>query len=182
MEQRASQQNLGEHFPTLKKILVFFVDSMIAESNFSISDEWNQKRLAYELDSEDHAGDDKFYVLLEQTLNEHTPAAEDLLTVFYTCLVLGFQGNAPENRDRIIQKISDRIQNWFRKGNAKSASKDDYQVNTKDYRKRPTPIFIVTLIVLVGLSVLLAVSNNLTFKSHTKNLQESLARIITWRN
>jgi len=70
--------------------LIFFVDSMISESGLAVAATWNRSRLAYE--QKELAGDEKFFDLLDETLNDPSDEASLRLPVFYTCLGLGFMG------------------------------------------------------------------------------------------
>src|SRR5689334_596798 len=85
-----TEPGLGAQWRKVELALVFFVDSMIAESGLSVSAMWHQNRLAYE--RKELAGDEKFFDLLDETLNDPSPEATERLQIFYTCLGVGFTG------------------------------------------------------------------------------------------
>jgi type VI secretion system protein ImpK len=90
--------------------LIFFVDSMIADGNFSISGDWNNDRLAYERN--ELAGDEKFFDLLDASLAERTAEADERLVIFYTCIGLGFTGwyaTQPEFLRKKMIEIAPRL-------------------------------------------------------------------------
>ena len=81
----------------LEMPITFFVDSIIAESNLRCAGQWHKERLAYA--QNELAGDEKFFDLLDETLNDPSPEATERLVIFYVCLGLGFTGwyaNQPE--------------------------------------------------------------------------------------
>ena len=63
MAKAASEVRLSQQARKVELPLIFFVDSMISESNLSFAAEWNQNRLAF--DRQELAGDEKFFDLLE---------------------------------------------------------------------------------------------------------------------
>ncbi|HEY0791525.1 MAG TPA: DotU family type IV/VI secretion system protein [Chthoniobacterales bacterium] len=81
---------LRAQWSKLEMPLVFFVDSMIAESKAPFAATWHVRRLAYQ--EKELAGDEKFFDLLDETLADPSPEATERLKVFYTCLGLGFCG------------------------------------------------------------------------------------------
>jgi type VI secretion system protein ImpK len=91
--------------------LVFFVDSMICQSQSPAAAQWSLNRLAKEKYNE-LAGDDRFFVLLRETLEDHTEDASERLAVFYQCLWLGFTGPYDRKPDKLrecVDEIRPRI-------------------------------------------------------------------------
>ena len=106
----AADLHLAEQFRKIELPLIFFVDSMIAESKLPFAAQWNQNRLAY--DRQELAGDEKFFDLLEETLKESGESAAERLAVFYVCIGLGFTGiyfNQPELLRKTMLSIAPRI-------------------------------------------------------------------------
>src|SRR5579859_830230 len=68
MSRAATDLRLSMQARKVELPLIFFVDSMIAESRLPFAAEWNQNRLAY--DRQELAGDEKFFDLLDETLKE----------------------------------------------------------------------------------------------------------------
>src|SRR6476659_4381079 len=64
---------LKAHWQKLELPLIFFVDSMISESGLTVAGEWNRNRLSY--DRKELAGDEKFFDLLDETLNDPSDEA-----------------------------------------------------------------------------------------------------------
>jgi type VI protein secretion system component VasF len=90
--------------------LVFFVDSLIAESRLPYAAQWNRERLAYERN--ELAGDEAFFDVVEETLKDPGEEATERLGLYYVCLGLGFTGiNArqPEYLRRTLLAIAPRI-------------------------------------------------------------------------
>jgi hypothetical protein len=85
---KALGANLAEAWDKVELPLMFFCDFMIKESALPWAREW--KELAFE--RHEMAGDEKFFDLLEETLKDKSPNANDRLAVFYTCMGLGFSG------------------------------------------------------------------------------------------
>ena len=96
---------LRAQWAKLEMPLVFFVDSMIAESGLPVAAAWHQHRLAY--DRKELAGDEKFFDLLDETLADSSAEATERLKVFYTCLGLGFCGWYAGQPEYLRGKMSD---------------------------------------------------------------------------
>ena len=74
----------------LEMPVTFFVDSIIAESNLRCAAEWHKNRIAYM--HNELAGDEKFFDLLDETLNDPSPEASERLIIYFICIGLGFTG------------------------------------------------------------------------------------------
>jgi len=92
-------------FEKVRVPLIFFVDSMIAESKLGMAGEWHRNRLAYEF--KELAGDEKFFDYLDETLAEEGVEANERLAIFYTCLGLGFQGWYTGQAEYLRKKMID---------------------------------------------------------------------------
>ncbi|MGB9274303.1 MAG: DotU family type IV/VI secretion system protein, partial [Terrimicrobiaceae bacterium] len=94
----------------LEMPVTFFVDSMISESNLQCAAQWHKNRIAY-LHNE-LAGDEKFFDLLDETLNDPSPEATERLFIYYVCMGLGFTGwyaGQPEYLRRKMETVAKRI-------------------------------------------------------------------------
>lgn len=90
--------------------VLFFVDSMIAESKLPCAAQWHKERLAFARNQ--LAGDEKFYDLLDETLADPSKEATERLTIYYVCLGLGFTGwysGQPEYLRKKMEVIAKRI-------------------------------------------------------------------------
>ncbi len=107
----SADSSLERHWLPLELPLIFFIDSMISESQLPVAAEWNRKRIAYE--RKELAGDQKFFDLLESTLADQGVDATARVPVFYTCLGLGFLGmhaGHPEAVQKYMTDLSARIE------------------------------------------------------------------------
>src|SRR5580692_5586242 len=105
-----SDPRLASQYKKMEMPLIFFVDSMLAESKLSLAPQWHKNRMAYE--RKELAGDEKFFDLLDETLAEKGSEADERLEVYYACLGLGFQGwyaGQPEYLRKKMHEISLRI-------------------------------------------------------------------------
>jgi type IV/VI secretion system ImpK/VasF family protein len=94
----------------LEMPVTFFVDSMISESNLQCAAEWHKNRIAYS--HNELAGDEKFFDLLDETLNDPSPEATERLFIYYVCMGLGFTGwyaGQPEYLRRKMETVAKRI-------------------------------------------------------------------------
>jgi type VI secretion system protein ImpK len=94
----------------LEMPITFFVDSIIAESNLHCAAQWHKNRIAYTHD--ELAGDEKFFDLLDETLDDSSPEATERLIIYYICIGLGFTGwyaSQPEYLRRKMETIAKRI-------------------------------------------------------------------------
>ena len=110
---------------------------MISEIGLSWAREW--KELAFE--HQEMAGDEKFFDLLEETLKDKSPAANQRLAVFYTCIGLGFTGwytGQPEYLRRKMKEIAARLQAGGQIADAARICADAYEkVDTRDLIEPP---------------------------------------------
>lgn len=111
---RKTQENelLNNEYKKIEKPLVFFVDYILKESDFSFSQDYQiMARLYNEL-----SGDDKFFDLLEQALKD--PNCDDqIIEVYYLMLGLGFDGaykRDPKEVIKIMYDCSDRLNNHIK--------------------------------------------------------------------
>jgi len=78
MSKATSDSRLSQQARKMELPLIFFVDSMISESNLPFAGQWNQNRLAY--DRQELAGDEKFFDLLDETLKDSSEDAVERLS------------------------------------------------------------------------------------------------------
>lgn len=109
IEYKASQDRmLGLQYSKMKLPLIFFTDSMIAESKISFAAEWDDNRLAYE--HSEMTGDHKFFEILEEIFEDRLNSQEECLYVFYVCIGLGFKGiYKPKTKQKQLQQIMWKI-------------------------------------------------------------------------
>jgi len=88
---------LEREFIWIEKPLVFFIDYMVKEGRFPFRDEWWELSRNYN----ELSGDEKFFDLLNETLNN--PDFNNSFVLFYIMLGLGFDGVYQYNRKYIEQ-------------------------------------------------------------------------------
>jgi type IV/VI secretion system ImpK/VasF family protein len=159
--------------------LIFFVDSMIAESNLAVAAKWNQNRLAYQRN--ELAGDEKFFDLLDETLNDPSDEATERLLIFYTCLGLGFTGwytGQPEYLRGKMLDISHRIRAAIDSDKAAKLCPEAYQgVDTRDLVEAPASKLGGIAIVFVGLCLTVLAVEIYLFRTASLSLTDSLSAI-----
>jgi type VI protein secretion system component VasF len=79
---------LADQLSKMQLPLVFFVDYMIKEGPFEFKNSWTELARDYN----ELSGDEKFFDILDDTLADPSPSATERISVFYTCIALGFYG------------------------------------------------------------------------------------------
>jgi len=163
-------------FQQVELALIFFVDSIIADGNLSISGDWNKDRLAYERN--ELAGDEKFFDLLDATLAEKTPEANERLVVYYTCIGLGFTGwyaSQPEFLRKKMIEIAPRLRERMETDATARLCAAAYEnVNTSNL---PLPVgsrVIGLALVFGGLLVVTLIANFYLFKLSSHDLSVAI--------
>jgi type VI secretion system protein ImpK len=159
--------------------LIFFVDSMISESGLSVAATWNRARLAY--DRKELAGDEKFFDLLDETLNDQSDEASQRLLVFYTCLGLGFTGwyaGQPEYLRGKMLDISQRIRTAMETDKTVKICPESYlNVDTRDLVEPPASRLGGIAVVFAGLCLIVLTVEAYLFRAASLSLTDSLSAI-----
>jgi len=157
MAKGRSDVRLAGQVEKIEMPMIFFVDSLIAESGLPFAGEWNQNRLAY--DRDELAGDEKFFDLLDETLKDPGEEASERLAVFYTCVGLGFTGiyfNQPEFLRKTLLTIAPRIRTQMEADQSARICPEAYEgVDTRDLVQPPGSR--VAFMVIVFLCFILSV-------------------------
>ncbi|MBN1670877.1 MAG: DotU family type IV/VI secretion system protein, partial [Kiritimatiellae bacterium] len=181
MKSAAGGANLSAAYEKVELPLMFFVDSMIAESKQEFSDRWNKERLAYERN--ELAGDEKFYDLLDETLADASEAAAERLVIFYTCIGLGFTGwyaGQPEYLERKMKEIAVRIRKEVKTDDSGMICPQAYQnLDTRDLIEPPGHKLVGIAIALVGLILVLFLTNVILYQQASRDLSSALRTIIS---
>jgi hypothetical protein len=85
--------------------IIFFADSMVRDSKLACARGWDDIAAEHH----EYAGDDKFFDLLDETLQDRSKDATEQLAVFYTCLGLGFVGGLYGQPEAIRRKMHDCV-------------------------------------------------------------------------
>ncbi len=106
-EKCSSDPLLNKEFLTIEKSLIFFIDYVIKEGNFTFSKSWKNLSKKYgEL-----SGDDKFFDILQSILLD--PTAEERVEVLYLLMGLGFDGSFkgnPSNIENLMRTCVSKMQ------------------------------------------------------------------------
>ncbi len=179
-EKSRSEHRLSSQYRKMEPALIYFVDSVIAESRLPYASTWHQDRLAYAKD--ELSGDERFFELLDQTQTERGEEAAERLAVFYTCLGLGFTGMYAGQHDEIkrrMETLAPRIRNFVESDDSARICPSAYEhVNTANL---PLPVgtrLLGIVILFVGLLIIVVMTNVVLFKSASSELSTSLDKII----
>jgi type VI protein secretion system component VasF len=171
---------LGEQYRKVELPLIFFADSMIAESALPFAQKWNNNRLAF--GRNERAGDEKFFTLLDETLQDPKPEADERLAIFYVCIGLGFTGGSGGSADFLkkkMQEIAPRVKAYVDADESAFITPASYQHTNLSNLPLPMAASLVPLlIVLAGLLLVVVAVNVYTFHSASAELNQSLDAII----
>lgn len=174
-----SDPALRVQWQKLELPMIFFVDSMISESALAAAAAWNRNRLAYE--RKELAGDEKFFDLLDETLNDPGDEASQRLLVFYTCLGLGFTGwyaGQPEYIRGKMLEIGQRLKTAMDTDKSVRICPETYlNVDTRDLVEPPTSRLGGIAIVFAGLCLIVVMVEIYLFHAASLSLTDSLSAV-----
>lgn len=173
-----SVPGMGEQFGKVRLPLIYFMDFMVRESALPFARSWKHLQ---EEEAREIVGDEKFFVLLDQTLAEQGDAANQRLAVFYCAIGLGFTGihlNEPDVLRRKMLEISGRIRGMVDTEDSSKVTPEAYQNVREDVLQKPVAQGIATwMIALVGMAVLFVVGSYVGYNSAVSEIKESLSKI-----
>ncbi|HYE63425.1 MAG TPA: DotU family type IV/VI secretion system protein [Phycisphaerales bacterium] len=159
----------------IELVLIFFVDSMILNSN--LGGGW--KPLSGERG--ELAFEEKFWDLLEDALRDPSDTATQRLAVFYVCIGLGFTGlytGQPDYIRRKMLEISARLRGMIDANQAARICNDAYDgVDTRNLTQPPNRSLTGVVIALVALTVVLLVAYVQLFRYAGQQLDASFTNI-----
>src|SRR5207302_747457 len=171
-----TDMRLSQQARKIELALIFFVDSMISESNVPFKEEWNQNRLAY--DRQELAGDEKFFDLLDETMRESGEEASERLAVFYTCVGLGFSGiyfKQPEFLRKTMLSIAPRIRHLVETDQNGRICPETYDgVDTSNLVQPPSSRMAVVGLVFAGFTLAVLISYFVMYRGASQSLIASL--------
>lgn len=180
MQKGSGDIRLSGQVKKVEMPLLFFVDSLIAESTLSFAAQWNQNRLAYERN--ELAGDEKFFDLLEETMKDPSEEASERLAVFYTCIGLGFVGvyfRQPEYLRKTMLTIAPRIRHLVETDQTARICPETYEgVDTRDLVQPPSSKMVLVGILFLCFILAVLVSYVWMYRAASKNLSASLDQIL----
>lgn len=164
----------------LRMPILFFVDSIIAESKLQCAPQWHMNRLAYA--ENELAGDEKFFDCVEEALADPSPEATERLVFFYVCMGLGFvgwYGGQPEYLRRKMETIAKRISDSVDIADIRRICPEAYQyLDTRNLIEPPSSKIGAMLIAFLALSLIVFAVNFYLFKIGSIGLTESLREIL----
>ncbi len=174
----AASPELKAAYDRVEIVLVYFADWLIRTSKLPFSTSWSD--LALERGKP--GGDEDFFDELDKTLKETTPDALDRLTIFYTCLGLGFTGwyaGQPEFLRKKMTEIHARVRSRVDSGSTERVTPEAYEhVNTADLVEPPSTRVVGLAIVLVGLALTVLAANAALYLERRGELRDTLQQII----
>lgn len=173
----ASSGELAAQFEKVRLPLLFFADFMIKESDLPFARDWQE--LARE--ENEHAGDEKFFDMLDETLADKSAQANERLAVFYTCIGLGFTGfytGQPEYLRKAMTEMSSRIRDKIDLSESARICPEAYEhVNTANLIEPPGAKLVGIVIGFAGLVIVLFIANILLFQQSRSDLGTALDEI-----
>ncbi len=156
----AAQPGLADDYAKVEVVLMYFADSMIRESRLAFARDWPE--LAREQGKA--AGDEEFFDELDRTLAEpDSDSARQRLTVFYTCMGLGFTGWYTGNHDHLRKKMNElasRLRGTMDADKAARVCPEAYEgVNTADLIEPPARKLLGVGILFGGLALAVLAAN-----------------------
>jgi type VI protein secretion system component VasF len=169
---------LTSQYEKIELPLLFFVDFTIKESKLMFAYDW------YELGRERNelAGDEKFFDLLDENLEDTSDAATERLVIFYTCIGLGFTGfytGQPENIKRLMSKISARISGMIDADEKSFICPEAYEnVDARDFVEPPSTRLVGIGITLIGLIVVWSIAYFCLLRWTLDDVSKSVDKVI----
>jgi type VI protein secretion system component VasF len=180
MSRAATDARLSQQARKIELPLIFFVDSMISESQLPFAAEWNQNRLAY--DRQELAGDEKFFDLLDETLKENGEDAAERLAVFYGCIGLGFTGiyfKQPEFLRKTMLSIAPRIRHLDENDHNAKICPEAYEgVDTRNLVQPPSSRMVIVGLIFAGFTLAVLISYFVMYRSASTNLSRSIEEVL----
>jgi type IV/VI secretion system ImpK/VasF family protein len=173
------ETRLWRQYTSVKLSLLFFIDSIICESELTFSNEWDKNRLAYQ--EGELTGDMKFFESLELLLAEYTKDSDECLKLYYIFLGLGFSGaysGSPEILEEFMDKIKKRL-NYIAENkktecvssNALKNIDDRYLIRNNYFTGKNLTVFAILLFLIWF------VFNTILFYNTAGNLQDNLEKV-----
>lgn len=176
----AADFRLGTQLKKMEMALLFFIDSMIAESKLPFAAQWNQHRLAYE--KNELAGDEKFFDIVDEALNDPSEEASERLAVLYLCLGLGFSGiyfRQPEFLRKTMLAIAPRIRHLLDTEQMARICPETYEhTDTRNLVKPPSNRLVVVAILFLCFTLAVVVSYVLMYRDASVGLKSALQNVL----
>jgi len=179
---RAEGAGLGEHFGKVRLPLIYFVDYMVRESSLPFARSWKHLQ---EEELKRIAGDQDFFVQLDETLAEQGDAANQRLAVYYNCLALGFKGmytgqaDGPNFLRKKMLEIASRIRPLMdAEENARICPEAHQNVDKRELEISAAPGIVRWIVVLAIMVVALLAANKIGYDEATETISTALKGIV----
>lgn len=180
IQKSSGEMRLSMQAKKMELPLLFFVDSMIAESSLPFAGQWNQNRLAYERN--ELAGDEKFFDLLEETMKDSSEDASERLAVFYNCIGLGFSGiyfRQPEYLRKTMLTIAPRIRHLVEADQTAKICPDAYEgIDTRNLVEPPGSKMMFVGILFLCFILSVGITYVFLYLSASRSLSSSMDLIL----
>jgi type VI secretion system protein ImpK len=171
---------LAQQYDRVERPLVYFVDFMIEESSLPFAGEWKSKRLQNEYYSVND-GDEHFFDLLDETLRDNSREATERLSVFYTCVGLGFTGfyaGQPEYLRRKMMEMNARLRDVMEtEAGARIVPEAYAHTDTSDLVQPPTRSLVSLVIAMVVVLVSLMVTSVYLYMTQSSEMRDAFDTI-----
>lgn len=163
----------------IELVMIFFADSMIRDSKLECARGWDDIAAEYD----EYAGDDKFFDLLDEALEDRSSEATEQLAVYYTCLGLGFVGGLFGQPEAIRRKMHDcvaRIGDTMDDASRGRICREAYDYTDRRPLNVPRAQKIMTRVgLLVAIFITVFVAAGVGYHQAQKRLSDSLETIQT---
>ena len=169
---------LAEQYERVELPLTFFVDNVVCTGPSPLSDNW--QRLAYKKDRV--TGDTDFCDELDALLEEpETPSTNERLSVFYTCVGLGFTGDRladPALRQKRMAQMARRLRSFMELEDRAKVTPQAYAHTLRDMLIPPPVAPVWKLgVALLGLVLTLAILNAYLYREQSGKLVNTLHKM-----
>lgn len=170
----------------IEPILVYFADSMILSSELKFAGGW--KPISHDpavigLKVEPELGfEERFWDMLEESLRDPSESATQRLSVYYTCIGLGFTGlytGQPDYVKRKMLEIAARLRGQIDADFASRICQDSYEhTDERELQMRRGRRLVGLVLVLVTMSVALLIGYVIAFRQSSKTLKGALSDVV----
>ncbi|ARN56925.1 DotU family type IV/VI secretion system protein [Sedimentisphaera salicampi] len=176
-EQSQESQALESQFNKVKLPLIFFADYIVYESGFKLSEPW--KPMASEFD--EYAGEEKFFVILEEELKDNSSEATERLSVYYSCLGLGMKNaylGSEEELSQIMRQMFKRLFEKYKVDKSSKITPEAYKnVDKRDFTEQLAPKAGGLGVVFLSLLIIWFVSCLCLYHDASNDIEDSAETI-----
>ena len=170
----------------IEAILIYFADSMILSGDLKFAGGW--KPISHDpavigLKVEPELGfEERFWDMLEEALRDPTDNATQKLSVYYTCIGLGFTGlytGQPEYVKRKMLEIAARLRGNIDADFASKICQNAYEhTDERELQMRRGRRLVGLVLVLVAMMVSLLIGYVWAFRESSKTLTSALNTLV----